>query len=159
MHGAIKAFLFAIAGMLVGTLYFHATTNRAVSDLHGEIVGLRGEIRLLQSEIEGISFKLRTKSAGFKVTAYSNEELHDKRPASARGITATGVKTKYGLCAADWEVLSPGMLVYVEGYGLCEVQDKGGAVKGNHIDLFFPTRQEALTWGNQKMEVLVLGMK
>ena len=34
-----------------------------------------------------------------------------------------------------------------EFMGLVKVEDRGGAIKGNHIDVFFPTHQEALNWG------------
>ena len=33
------------------------------------------------------------------------------------------------------------------------VEDIGGAIKGNHIDIFFDTHEEALQFGKQKAEV------
>ena len=35
-------------------------------------------------------------------------------------------------------------------------EDTGGGVKGYHIDIFFDTHEEALAWGRQTVEVLLL---
>lgn len=36
-----------------------------------------------------------------------------------------------------------------------KVLDRGGAIKGNHIDVYFDTHQEALEWGVQYLDVTV----
>jgi 3D (Asp-Asp-Asp) domain-containing protein len=36
------------------------------------------------------------------------------------------------------------------------VLDRGGAIKGNKLDVFFPTHAEALKWGRQRIAVTVL---
>ena len=36
-----------------------------------------------------------------------------------------------------------------------EVLDRGGAIKGRRLDVFFPTHKEALRWGVQYLEVKV----
>jgi len=33
--------------------------------------------------------------------------------------------------------------------------DRGGAIKGNRLDLFFQTHQQALEWGVQHLDVLI----
>jgi 3D (Asp-Asp-Asp) domain-containing protein len=43
----------------------------------------------------------------------------------------------------------------VPGYGEAVVWDRGGAIKGNKIDLLFPSHQEALEWGRQYITVKV----
>ena len=35
------------------------------------------------------------------------------------------------------------------------VEDRGGAIRGNRIDLYFSSHSEALAWGVRYMEVLV----
>lgn len=69
------------------------------------------------------------------------------------GITASGKKAKRGTIAADTSVLPMGTVLFVPGYGWGRVEDRGGAIKGNRLDLFFDSHQEALEWGRQKMKV------
>lgn len=53
------------------------------------------------------------------------------------GITATGAKATEGVTvAADWSVIPAGSRIEIEGVGERVVQDKGGGVKGNRIDIF-----------------------
>lgn len=77
------------------------------------------------------------------------------------GITASGysVYTNGGnLVAADTSLLPMGTLVSVPGYndGLpVPVLDRGGAIKGNRLDVLYPTHNRALQWGAQRIEVVV----
>jgi 3D (Asp-Asp-Asp) domain-containing protein len=79
----------------------------------------------------------------------------------AQGITASGKHVSYNagkFVAADTKVLPFGTKLDVPGYGSApvEVIDKGGAIKGNKLDVFFPTHQEALKWGRQWVNVTVV---
>jgi len=71
------------------------------------------------------------------------------------GITANGTRAKSGTIAADTSVFPFGTIMYIPGYGYGRVEDRGGAVKGKHIDLFFHTHKKALQWGVQDHEVKV----
>ena len=55
-----------------------------------------------------------------------------------------------GTLAADTSVLPFGTIVEVPGYGYGRVEDRGGAIKGNRLDLWFPSHSEAQRWGRQK---------
>lgn len=98
----------------------------------------------------------------FKITAYTaGPESTGKRPGDAGyGITATGTTVKeHHTIAADWRVLPPGTRVLIEGLDdVYVVEDCGGAVKGNQIDLYIPELQDALDWGVQHRKVIVLQM-
>lgn len=74
---------------------------------------------------------------------------------NARGVTASGKPVRPGMCAADWRVLPRGTAVDVPGYGRAVVEDKGGAIKGRRIDLYFPTHKQALAWGRRCVGVRV----
>ena len=75
------------------------------------------------------------------------------------GITASGHRIKAGdaFVAADrrykmgTEMIIPGY----DGGNVVKVLDRGGAIKGNRLDVFFATHQEALNWGVQYLEVKV----
>lgn len=79
----------------------------------------------------------------------------NKGKAKAVGMTATGAKARRGTIAADTTRYPFGTIMQIEGYGYGRVEDRGGAIKGDHIDLFFPSHSEALRWGRRRLPVRV----
>ena len=73
----------------------------------------------------------------------------------AVGITASGAKTKPGTIAADTSRYPFGTILYIPGYGYGRVEDRGGAIQGEHIDLYFTSHKKALTWGKRRLPVKV----
>lgn len=71
------------------------------------------------------------------------------------GQTASGTKAKKGTIAADTSVFPFGTKMKIPGYGSGVVEDRGGAIKGHKIDLFFRTHQQALVWGRQMVTIEV----
>ncbi len=71
------------------------------------------------------------------------------------GQTANGAMAKRGTIAADTKLYPFGTIMYIEGYGYGRVEDRGGDIKGQHIDLFFRTHQQAEAWGRQTRQVKV----
>lgn len=71
------------------------------------------------------------------------------------GITADGTKAKKGTIAADISRYPYGTKMYVPGYGWGEVHDIGSAIKGDHIDVFFPDEEDAKAWGRKYLEVII----
>ncbi len=71
------------------------------------------------------------------------------------GVTASGTRAAHGTIAADTSVLPFGAIVYVPGYGYGRVEDRGGAISGMKLDLWFPTHEEAMQWGRRRMNVRV----
>ncbi|MEM7602731.1 MAG: 3D domain-containing protein [Verrucomicrobiota bacterium] len=72
------------------------------------------------------------------------------------GVTASGTKAKPGTIAADTSVFPFGTRMKIPGYGWGTVEDRGGAIKGGKIDLFFKTHKQALEWGRQTIVVEVV---
>lgn len=70
--------------------------------------------------------------------------------------TASGVPPHYGVMAVDTSAIPFGTRVYVEGYGYATARDRGSAIKGNRIDLFFESESEALGWGLRTVKVYFL---
>ena len=78
----------------------------------------------------------------------------------AHGVTASGARiTQNGgqFVAADTSVLPFGTKLVIPGYGSgpVEVLDRGGAIKGNRLDVFFPTHEQAKAFGRRWVEILV----
>jgi len=74
---------------------------------------------------------------------------------SATGRTATGRRAEYGIAAVDPRIIPLGTALYVDRYGFAIAADTGRAIKGNRIDLCFPTHQEAMRFGRRWVRVLI----
>ena len=76
------------------------------------------------------------------------------------GTTATGVNLHANpnakVIAVDPRVIPLGSKVYVEGYGYAIASDTGGAIKGNKIDVFFPSKSDAYRWGRKTVKIKIL---
>jgi 3D (Asp-Asp-Asp) domain-containing protein/LysM repeat protein len=76
------------------------------------------------------------------------------------GITATGINLlenpNQKVISVDPSVIPLGSKVYVEGYGEAIAGDTGGAIKGNKIDVFIPSKQEAIDFGRKQLKVTIL---
>ena len=72
------------------------------------------------------------------------------------GVTARGTQAHLGTVAADPKVYPFGTRLLIPGYGTGVVEDVGGAIKGKHIDVWFPSHQTALNWGRRNLKVVTL---
>ena len=92
-----------------------------------------------------------------KTTAYSPDERSCGKWAD--GITASGKSVWMNggrLVAAD-RAVPYGTILTVPGYNNgqpVQVWDRGGKIKGNRLDLLYPTHQIALRWGVQDLPVV-----
>ena len=70
--------------------------------------------------------------------------------------TYTGTEPTEGrTIAVDPDVIPLGSEVIIDGKTYV-AEDIGGAIKGNHIDIYFDSHEEALEWGKQEIEVIVV---
>lgn len=67
-----------------------------------------------------------------------------------------GLPLARGIIATDPNVIPMGTRLYVEGYGEGIAADQGNAIKGNRIDLFFDSFDEAMNWGIRTVKVTIL---
>jgi len=76
------------------------------------------------------------------------------------GITKTGINLKKNpgikVIAVDPKVIKLGTKVHVEGYGYAVAGDTGGAIKGNKIDVFIPSKSDAYKWGRKNVKIKIL---
>ncbi|MBU3143999.1 3D domain-containing protein [Clostridium sp. CF012] len=95
------------------------------------------------------------KTLNVKATAYwAVDGINDTYTFSGR--KAVRNSSGYSTIAVDPNVIPLGTKLYVEGYGNAIAADKGSGVKGNFIDVFFNTREEALHWGVKYLKVRIL---
>ena len=97
----------------------------------------------------------------FKATAYcSCKKCCDKDPSDKwYGITATGKKARWGTVAVDKRVIKLGSKLRINGFPntIFRAEDVGGAIKGNHIDVWFPSHEGALEFGVRKIVIQRIG--
>lgn len=78
------------------------------------------------------------------------------------GITYSGVEVKrdlYSTIAADLDVYPIGTIMYIPDYGYGVVADKGSAITGNKIDLYYQTVEDVYAmWGKKEVEVYIIKM-
>ena len=96
------------------------------------------------------------KSLGnFEVTAYCTCRIccgiYSGRNRTASGTVPTSNRT----IAVDTNVIPFGTRVVINGQ-VYVAEDRGGAIKGNRIDMFFMTHNEALHWGRKTCEVFLV---
>ena len=135
--------------------------------LKKRVVFLRFPISLLSVYFGIFVFIASLFSAGslkaevFKATAYcSCEKCCDKDPADKwYGITATGKKARWGTVAVDKRVIELGSKLRINVFPntIFRAEDVGGAIKGNHIDVWFPSHEGALEFGVREIVIQLVG--
>ncbi|MFI4881629.1 MAG: 3D domain-containing protein, partial [Phycisphaerales bacterium JB064] len=94
-----------------------------------------------------------------KVTAYSADAASCYPFADGQTATLHGIDTNGGyLVAADTDLLPFGTMLTIDGYAnnqVVPVLDRGGAIKGNRLDLLFPSHEAALKWGVKTLDVVI----
>ncbi|ASN04885.1 3D domain-containing protein [Virgibacillus necropolis] len=78
------------------------------------------------------------------------------------GITFSGVQVKrdlYSTIAADLDVYPIGTIMWIPDYGFGVVADKGSAINGHKIDLYYHTVADVYEhWGKKEVEVYIVEM-
>lgn len=73
----------------------------------------------------------------------------------SNGITSTGVTAReLHTIAVDPKVIPYGTEVLIDGV-IYTAEDCGGAIKGNRIDVYHDSHEQALKFGRQKKEVFI----
>jgi len=90
----------------------------------------------------------------FTITYYcACRECCDK----ADGITASGTLAQEGqTVAADWDLFEPGTEIFIEGIGFRTVEDKGGAIQSNRLDVYMDSHSAALEAGIGQAKVYIV---
>lgn len=87
-----------------------------------------------------------------RITAYTAKD----KGMNGLGITASGEKAIEGVTVAAPPDIPFGTQIYVPALDKTYiVTDRGGAIKGNRLDLFIEDRKRALEFGVKDLEVLI----
>ncbi|PES94949.1 hypothetical protein CN491_15800 [Bacillus cereus] len=128
------------------------------AEIERKVVPSKEVINALEQENDWSKYRTIEMTA----TGYtSGVESTGKSPGHPEyGITYSGVKAKrdlYSTIAADLRVFPIGTILFVPEYGYGVVADKGGAIKGNRLDLYYDTVKDVYSqWGKKKVNVYVV---
>lgn len=98
-----------------------------------------------------------TGTAQVRATAYTHTD------AGCDLITATGSTVHIGTVAVDPRYIPYGTRMFIVAndgsyvYGISEAEDCGGAIKGDRVDLYFPTYDECMEFGWRNCTIYFLG--
>lgn len=116
----------------------YASKSREQSKAQESLNSLTAEQAKLKSEKQTLEEKISSKKVyvgQFKLTGYC--PCYSCSEGWGYSTAMTGVRAQEGVTvAADTSKLPLGTRIYIEGVGERVVQDVGGAVKGNKIDIF-----------------------
>ncbi|MDP4163486.1 MAG: 3D domain-containing protein [Bacillota bacterium] len=114
----------------------------------------------LEDAVDWSQYPKRTVTATGYTAGYESTGKDRNHPDF--GITYSGVKVKrdlYSTVAADLNVFPIGTVLFIPGYGYGVVADKGGAIKGNKVDLYYETVKDVYDqWGKKTLDVYVIEM-
>lgn len=147
----IRFFLVLVVGWMLGYFHHFQATRPEVVRLALENAAMTERVRELEARADDIN------KVWVKTTAYSSDEASiNVARWREDGMTATSTPARRGIVAADWRVFPPGTQLYIPGYGEAVVEDRGGAVKGYHLDLYVESYEEARAWGVREVGVYVI---
>lgn len=94
----------------------------------------------------------------FEVTAYTaGPESTGKRPGDpGYGVTASGAYAQEGKTLACPPWLDFGTVLHIEGLGERVCQDRGGAIKGNRLDVYMDSVQQAKQFGRRTLKASIV---
>jgi len=71
------------------------------------------------------------------------------------GITASGERAVPGITIAAPDWIPFGSRIQIPGFGMGIVEDRGGAVQGNHLDVCLSSVSQAVAWGREWEKVII----
>jgi peptidoglycan DL-endopeptidase CwlO len=131
-----------------------AALEAARREQAARLASFRAEQSSNSTAISTLESQARELAAAAQVSSQAGRTLTVTATGYAlQGTTSTGVSVGYGIVAVDPSVIPLGTKMTIPGYGEGVAADTGGAVVGARIDLWFPTRAEALAWGTRTVSI------
>lgn len=153
--------LIALTIFFLTSFFSEKAAEEEIQKLRLELTGLKLDNSILEEELKDLAKSKNKITLQAIVTSYAPYDnksgiCNDGNPDS----TSIGKKPGKSYAAADPARLPYGTRLFIPGYGIVEIADTGGALiadKENiRIDVFQETHKEAIDWGKQKLEVIIL---
>lgn len=108
--------------------------------------------RLENPQTFSTKYKIVASLGSFQATAY----CPCKSCTWGSGVTCTGVRPQANhTISVDTSKIPLGTKLLINGI-VYTAEDRGGGVKGNHVDIFFNSHQEALRYGRKNVQVYIV---
>jgi 3D (Asp-Asp-Asp) domain-containing protein len=122
-----------------------------------EMISIEPQLVAISREAERINYEAEPtaepESEIWTVTAYCACEKCC--PGSADGLTASNRRPVEGVTVAADPSVPFGTEILIEGLGTRIVEDRGSAITGNHIDVYFADHETAKQFGVQYLKVSI----
>lgn len=128
-------------------------SSKVIKEPRNQIVQVQTKVissRSVSSRTSG--YATTAQSGRYKVTAYCSCA---KCCGKTNGMTASGVRATSGHTVAAPSTFAFGTQLEINGQ-VYTVEDRGGAIQGNRIDIYMDSHSQALAWGSRYVEVQVL---
>lgn len=115
----------------------------------------------LAKKVEGITPIVKT----LNTSAYTASTCDKKPTDKGYGITASGARVKSWYTVAAGKAYPMGTVIYIPALknkpngGWFVVQDRGGAIKNNKLDIYMSTYNECIQFGRKNLECYIYIMK
>ncbi|MBN1298772.1 MAG: 3D domain-containing protein, partial [Actinobacteria bacterium] len=91
----------------------------------------------------------------FIATGYSKNDPQQ----GTNDITATGKTVREGIIAVDPDIIPFGTVIEIKELGYFVAEDCGSKIKGNRIDIYFDSKEEAKDFGRQGLWIRIIDDK
>ncbi|MFD2444478.1 3D domain-containing protein [Bacillus sp. CGMCC 1.16607] len=154
VNGSIFSHKFQTLGLALKKIKMIGKTKLQLASSEAMV----GPAQRLEDAFNWAQYPTKTVVATGYTAGYESTGKHPDHP--SYGITYSGVKVKrdlYSTIAADLTVFPIGTILFIPGYGYGVVADKGGAIKGNKLDLFYESVADVYNkWGKRTVDVFIV---
>ena len=119
----------------------NAEPEKTPEDLERELVLAKFEDKVKKANLPEGKFEINASA----YTAAADE------CGKSDGITASGVLVKENRTLACPKQFPLGVKIRIEGFGTFVCEDRGGAIKNNHFDIYMQTKKEAFAFGRRNL--------
>ncbi|HHX36719.1 MAG TPA: hypothetical protein GX717_01915 [Clostridiaceae bacterium] len=157
MKKTIKLMVSAMSVMIIfSTFVINAGNGASENDIYETSTTVVEEIVVAEPVIQSLGeFTLTAYCPCVRCCGVWSEQHPSKKGTGYIQKTASGtIPTAGKTIATDTNIIPFGTTVIINGHEYV-AEDRGGAIKGNRIDIFFDSHEEALAFGRQKSEVFI----
>lgn len=151
----------------VGTVYKNQKLTYKGSVGAWKKVSYKGKTRYVHGAYVGGTSKAKSKKTAVKASTRGSYKMTMNTSAytpycvGCSGITASGINVKNSQTYKGYKIIAAprqfkiGTKMYIPGFGHAIVQDRGGAIVGNKLDLLVRTKSQAYSWGRKNVTVTI----
>ena len=121
-----------------------------ITNLNESNQALYSQLTFAQNDLENLMQNKVAYIGKYKITYYcACKQCCGKTD----GITASGIKAQEGITVAADTSIPFGTRIYIKGIGWRTVQDRGGNIKGNRLDIYIPSHNAPMPYNVQNLDV------